>query len=537
VDVRLFRGTASAGNAIDVEVYGFETVYGATLFANTIYGSVDNNRLYGGQLADTLSGLDGNDVVFGGLGNDTLFGGNGNDTVSGGAGDDLIVGGFGNDTLDGGTGNDRIQTVDGSDLVIAGDGDDFIYTGGGGNSTVLGGLGNDTLVGGAGNATLRGGEGDDYVNATGDSGRYLVSGEDGNDTILILNGVAFGGAGNDTLTGVQLPQQASALSLYGGFGDDTLILRDATDVRAVVDGGPGDDTFYSINNYASSTNSLQFVGGAGVDTLYMTGGQLTVGQGAFYPNTATGIEVFVFSDQAEYIAVFEAGRTLALNGGDDEVGIATGATGTSIDLGDGADNYFSDAAFSTVSGGLGNDSIGIGMDDSVIYAGDGNDSLSSQGNRSTVYAGLGNDVLSLQLRQGLSGAGASNAFMEEGDDRVFLSDSFGLIDLGDGKDTFSTDFQRSAFDADVIGGLGADTFVFQYSWGFGEIRIKDFDPMEDRLSSWQGATLASFTSVTQVGSDVHLFIATAVTYDPPNLGQTFILENTALSSLSDAIFV
>ncbi|NET36197.1 MAG: hypothetical protein F6K19_29930 [Cyanothece sp. SIO1E1] len=55
---------------------------------------------------DTLLGLSGNDTLRGGVGNDTLLGDSGNDFLMGNSSDDLLAGGAGNDTLYGGYGRD-----------------------------------------------------------------------------------------------------------------------------------------------------------------------------------------------------------------------------------------------------------------------------------------------------------------------------------------------------------------------------------------------------------------------------------------------
>ena len=60
----------------------------------------------GGNGKDPITGSNGNDILTGGNGKDTILGGNGRDTLSGGNGKDLLVGGRGDDLLTGGNGND-----------------------------------------------------------------------------------------------------------------------------------------------------------------------------------------------------------------------------------------------------------------------------------------------------------------------------------------------------------------------------------------------------------------------------------------------
>ena len=60
----------------------------------------------GGNGKDPITGSNGNDVLVGGNGKDSILGGNGRDVIDGGNSDDLLVGGRGDDLLTGGNGND-----------------------------------------------------------------------------------------------------------------------------------------------------------------------------------------------------------------------------------------------------------------------------------------------------------------------------------------------------------------------------------------------------------------------------------------------
>jgi VCBS repeat-containing protein len=74
------------------------------------------------EIRDPLGiyGTAGADTVNGTMGNDKLYGGAGNDEVNGGLGADILTGGAGNDTLSGGSGSDhfRFEAGTGSDRVI-----------------------------------------------------------------------------------------------------------------------------------------------------------------------------------------------------------------------------------------------------------------------------------------------------------------------------------------------------------------------------------------------------------------------------------
>ncbi|SMP52273.1 calcium-binding protein [Fibrobacter sp. UWB10] len=57
-----------------------------------IYGSVNDDKLYGGAGTDWIEGLEGDDEIYGGQGNDILIGGNGTDKIYGYDGADVIFG-------------------------------------------------------------------------------------------------------------------------------------------------------------------------------------------------------------------------------------------------------------------------------------------------------------------------------------------------------------------------------------------------------------------------------------------------------------
>jgi Ca2+-binding RTX toxin-like protein len=161
-------------NIENISLAGSATTATGNSLDNEIFGSGNNNFLYGGDGFDFIAGysnrrygyydatddyLDGgagNDTLQGGLGNDTLQGGAGNDSLQGELsftagidGDDILYGGDGNDTLEGSYGNDYLTGGNGKDNLYGDDGND-VLTGGSGNDNLDGGYDNDTLTGGAG---------------------------------------------------------------------------------------------------------------------------------------------------------------------------------------------------------------------------------------------------------------------------------------------------------------------------------------------------------------------------------------------------
>jgi Ca2+-binding RTX toxin-like protein len=141
-----------------------------TAGADTVMGSIYD---------DKLSGLAGNDVLQGGAGNDLLIGGKGNDLLDGGAGVDtasyagatlavqvdLAIAGPQNtgsegkdqlvsiENLIGSSFNDALFGNGEANRLVGGDGNDTL-NGRGGDDTLVGGFGNDMLVGGAGADTF-----------------------------------------------------------------------------------------------------------------------------------------------------------------------------------------------------------------------------------------------------------------------------------------------------------------------------------------------------------------------------------------------
>jgi len=188
--------------------------------------------------------------------------------VDGGEGDDIINM---TDTdvayVDGGAGNDLLTgsgfQASGPALINGGDGDDTINIG---EAEAYGGAGDDSISGG-GNGWFAGGT------------STALFGDEGNDTIeLTEDGRASGGAGDDTIT-------AGGLStITGGAGDDSLTVRDNDGfyetILSSADGGAGDDslafeydnqTYFGGSSDPSLDTDVALTGGAGADSFTVTG--------------------------------------------------------------------------------------------------------------------------------------------------------------------------------------------------------------------------------------------------------------------------
>ena len=266
VFVSLLTGLATGASGNDT-LMGIENLSGSQ-FNDSLTGDGGSNDLFGEQ---------GNDTLLGGAGNDFLFGDDGNDLLDAGAGDDVLTGGAGNDFLDGGAGVDMADYFDAVAVVAAN-----LLTG-----AVSGGSGNDTLTG---IENIYGSTHNDTL--VGDGGSNVLSGSDGNDSIDGGAGDDFldGGDGNDTLVG-----GTGFNNLHGGAGDDVLVggtdrdeadFNDATSgvnanlVTGLATGGAGNDTMSGIENLFGSDYTDTLTGDAGDNNLFGWMGDDTLAGGA-----------------------------------------------------------------------------------------------------------------------------------------------------------------------------------------------------------------------------------------------------------------
>ncbi|MDP3479659.1 MAG: calcium-binding protein [Desulfoprunum sp.] len=247
---------------------------GGSDYGDTLRGNDGVNWLLGYDGDDALYGNGGSDFIYGGDGSDYLNVGSGNDYLSGGTGADKVsyfyatagvtvsllnpaaqnTGGDGTDTLVsieniwGSNYDDTLTGNDGANQFYGFNGNDILY-GNGGSDEIYGHNGSDRLFGDAGDDTLNGGSGTDgafYNTAT-----TAVS-----VNLNTTTSQATGGAGNDTLVGIEnltgsnfndiLIGDAAANILNGGAGLDTMI------------GGLGNDTYYvdSASDVISEISSI-----------------------------------------------------------------------------------------------------------------------------------------------------------------------------------------------------------------------------------------------------------------------------------------
>jgi Ca2+-binding RTX toxin-like protein len=295
----------SAGNAYaGISTYDFRTV-------NIINGTANNDTLTGTASADTINGLAGNDVITGGASTDSMNGGEGSDLYiiaaasehtaaeiadNGASGTDEVrfTSATANETLTlyatdtgieqavNGTGTATAAVTTGTTVLnvnAAALSYGLTLIGNAGANTLTGGSGNDTLQGGAGNDTLVGGAGVDIADYTTATTAITLS-------LALTTAQNTGGAGSDTLSGIEglsggtaadrLTGNDSDNLLWGKAGNDTLIGAGGADQLRGGDGldtltgGAGADWFIfdtaanattnkdTITDFTSGTDKLQF---------------------------------------------------------------------------------------------------------------------------------------------------------------------------------------------------------------------------------------------------------------------------------------
>lgn len=273
--------TGPSGNDLLFGNKGFDFIVSGS-GDDTIYGGTSSDHIQSGADNDLVYGNKHGDFINGGLGADTLYGGQGNDSIE--------SEGFASSLIYGNLGDDSVSTSQGNDTVYGGQGADLIH----GNSTLGGGQliygnrDNDTIYGGLGSDTIDGGPGDDTIYAVSDfysgtpKGNSLVFGGAGNDSIRIdgdSQSAAYGGDGNDYLTGYTY--LGSGANLYGGAGNDTIEYNtshgygeggdDYISSHKLGIGGTGNDTIDGAETMAGGPGNDVLIAGYG-DTSDMSGG-------------------------------------------------------------------------------------------------------------------------------------------------------------------------------------------------------------------------------------------------------------------------
>ena len=299
-------------------------------------------------------------------------------------------------------------------LTAAGQSGGYLLSGGDGDDTLLGGNGNDTLLGGEGSDTLRGGAGHDIVMF------------DENDDIS-------GGAGIDIgiMTGnadITLDMSAVGLEvLYSGEGDDTIVVGDdktslASAFGAIINGGGGDDTLsggYGGDILSGGEGDDTLIGGKGDDML-IGGDGTDVLQGGLGNDT-------IIADSTDTVDGGDGWDALILT---DDEGISINAHTKNVEqiiAGDGDDTLTANTTSSSYnlhfSGGGGDDRLQTGVGNDLLHGGKGND---------TLEGGYGNDWYVFERGDGhdtISDITPYENRYDGGNDTLALSGDIALTDL------------------------------------------------------------------------------------------------------------
>jgi Ca2+-binding RTX toxin-like protein len=254
--------------------------------------------------------------------------------------------------------------------------------------------------------------------------------------------VAYGGAGNDTITG----NLKGADYLAGEDGDDTL--TDGGAGGSVLLGGAGNDTYrlklWSVNAGVTLTDT------SGIDTLDLSAipDNLTVDLTRPSGTYSYGrLKVTLDPSQFENV-IGGAGNDIivgnakanVLQGGAGDDTISGGAGDDTISGGAGNDSLYGEAGNDTLNGddgndtlvgGDGNDTISGGAGNDTLYGDgdshDGNDWLSGGAGNDTLYGMGGNDWLD-------GGAGIDTVDGGAGDDVISASPGLDTATGGPGDD-------------------------------------------------------------------------------------------------------
>jgi RTX calcium-binding nonapeptide repeat (4 copies) len=305
-DASLTGGDESA-SGVRAQVFD-ATVYDGTAGADFVTGGTIADRLSGGGGTDSIRGMGGNDTLIGGAGNDTLDGGadfdtaDESDSTSWDTGYAFATG----STVYRGYGAE-VDSLTSIEVIKFGSGVDTIYS----NGTVAvdgGANANYLIMNGAGPFTvhldsaqssnfnlLYIGEGADTADVLGSTYAYIF-GLGGADTITLgtAGGWAYGGIGNDTLSGSGsgndiLIGEAGNDTLSGLAGDDVIYAGIDNDI---LSGGDGNDTLWGEagnDTLTGGNGALDFlIAQDGVDRLIFDAG-LDIGYGG------SGADVFVWN--------------------------------------------------------------------------------------------------------------------------------------------------------------------------------------------------------------------------------------------------
>jgi len=463
-------GQASRGDALVFSMFG------ATAGVTVDFGQPGQTLSLGGG---TITGFERIDWIEGSKFGDTISFNNppntgtmgalspGYENVLAGGGDDNVKAGYYTQFIDGGDGND---TLDGR-------GSQYL-------TLITGGAGDDTIYG-SGTATLSGGDGRDTIHASGGTS----FGDGGDDLILDVYSIAFGGAGND-----EIRSGAIGSVMAGNDGAD------------ILTGGAGADFLYS-NSFTLNANGQRVVtDDIGTEHDVLTGGDgndtLAIGYGDDADGGA-GTDILSIS-----LIGATSGVTLntasIISGGTVTLGGGTIKNIEQVDRIQGSDfgDVITAASFGTstsVYGRGGNDRLTGGIGSDLLDGGDGSDVLDGGGGGDLMNGGAGNDVFYVRsaLDKIVEGDGL-------GYDTILATVSYTLVDLNgyverlaaaDANATNAINLTGNAYSHLIQGNAGVNVLT----GGSGNDSLFGYAG-DDRLDGGQGAD----TLTGGIGNDTYV---------------------------------
>jgi len=453
--------TAAALRTIDASAMtGAASVVAANDLANTITGGSGNDTLVGGTGADSITGGAGENNIDGGNGANIISAGDSNDTIVAGTGNDVITAGGGNDAITGGAGMDNLSGDAGTDTFTVSLNSDFVSSTGG-LETVSGGTGTDTLS----FAAAQSGSGLPALSAASLLGlssveviQFLTVDGDASitltDAVYTANGNATLTIDADVLTAGALTVSASTLTAANAVKVDldTNCTGGAASHNIVL--GAGNDTvIIELDDLRAS--ALTITGGAGTDTLQLTDAGDTSGTSTSVTldDGITGFETITFTTATDTYNIttnsltVASGATMTVSGDSLTTGVLyfTGTNETNgffnITSGGGADSITGGSLADTISTGSGADTVVGGSGADTITTGDDADSIDGGADNDIISAGAGDDSTII------GGAGADSIDAGAGNDTIRVGTTTG-------------DFVGLTTAETVIGGAGTDTLSF-----------------------------------------------------------------------------
>jgi serralysin len=402
-------------------------------------GNDADNRLTGNAAANLLSGGAGDDTLDGGAGSDTLSGGEGSDTYYVNTASDVIVddgstsdtdlvystasytlnNGLENLTL---LGKSAINATGNSGRnILTGNNGANHLDGGDGDDTLLGGLGADTLTGGLGSDSMEGGAGNDTYEVDDEDDIVTEASDGGSDLVKASISYTLGDYVEKlTLTGSDnIDGDGNSLNntILGNSGDNVLTGGDGYDT---LKGEDGDDT-YVVNlietGLASSARAKM------EDTITESKNQGTDTIKLVLPNAITSsyYSTITLGTNIENVDASETGSVLLSFVGNSLDNIITGNDAANyINAYAGNDTIYGGDGDDVILGDKGNDVIDGGDGDDDLFAGDGDDS---------VIGGAGDDTLSTSY-------GSDTLLGGDGDDKLYDYQGVDTLAGGDGDDTY-----------------------------------------------------------------------------------------------------